>query len=242
LFFLQVLAPSAALALGTVGVAALLARGALVPRVVLAALVFAAACWCAQNKAMSTLLLAHGHNLVALALWVAYARQRKAHVIPALLAFAACAFLILHGELQQWLLHDEALAPSGLSLGVHRLAFGLSPSPAPHIVLRSLLFFAFAQSVHYAVWTRLIPEEDRAREGLRSCRATCRALVRDLGAPVLLAFIALTLWFVALAMLDLDGARAQYFRLALFHGPLELCAGAIMLLERRPPSREVTGV
>ncbi len=49
----------------------------------------------------------------------------------------------------------------------------------------------------------------------------------------------LTLAFCALGLQDAAMARANYLRMALFHGPLELAAIALLLVERRGPSESV---
>jgi hypothetical protein len=82
--------------------------------------------------------------------------------------------------------------------------------------------FAFAQAVHYAVWLRLIPDDDRARPAPRSFRASWQALVKDFGPWPLLGFLALALFVAAWGLYDSQAAREGYFALATFHGYLEL--------------------
>src|SRR5207342_1597240 len=64
--------------------------------------------------------------------------------------------------------------------------------PPSCLALRFTGFFAFAQAVHYGVWLKLLPEEDRARRGVRSFRASYRALTRDLGHVLPVAALVLT--------------------------------------------------
>jgi hypothetical protein len=102
---------------------------------------------------------------------------------------------------------------------------------------RLMLLFAFAQAVHYSIWLRLIPEAARERPAPRPFRASLRALHRDLGGVLLtlalLTGVGLSLW----AAVDLSAARTGYFRLALFHGYLELCALGLIWIEGWPVDR-----
>jgi hypothetical protein len=111
----------------------------------------------------------------------------------------------------------------------------------PVWALRALAFFAFAQSLHYAVWLKLVPEEDRARRGVRSFVASHRALVDDLGSALPLTAGALTLALCLCALCDLTFARDSYMRFAAFHGPLEIALLVLIALERRALVREGPG-
>ena len=82
--------------------------------------------------------------------------------------------------------------------------------------------FAFAQAVHYAVWLRLIPEDDRERPAPRSFRASWQALVHDFGPWPLVGFSGLALFVAAWGLHDAQAAAHGYFALATFHGYLEL--------------------
>ena len=101
---------------------------------------------------------------------------------------------------------------------------------------RLVLAFAFAQGVHYGVWLRLVPDEDRARETSRTVRRTFRELLDDCGWLVGAAAIA-TLVFCAWGLRDLYGARDGYLSFARFHGSLELAVAALWLVEGRPEPR-----
>jgi hypothetical protein len=129
-----------------------------------------------------------------------------------------------------------ASAPSGLGLSRH-LAH-LAPGFSPEVGARLVLSFAFAQSVHYVMWLRLVPEDDRDRVSPRTFRASYRALLSDMGAPMLglaaVGALALAGW----AAIDIADARFSYLRFASFHVTLELAAAALLLVEGRPrPSR-----
>jgi hypothetical protein len=88
--------------------------------------------------------------------------------------------------------------------------------------------------VHYGVWLRLVPEEDRPREAPRPFASSFRALRDDLGLVVLGAAILAAVGLAAWAAFDVLAARAGYLRFANFHGQLELAAAALFALEGRP--------
>jgi hypothetical protein len=100
---------------------------------------------------------------------------------------------------------------------------------------RLLLAFAFAQSVHYAVWLRAIPDETRRTDSIRSFRQSTRALLREVGPLVpgvaIVATVALAVW----GAFDLATARMGYLRFAGFHGYLEIALGALAWAEHRKP-------
>lgn len=172
------------------------------------------------------LVIAQAHNFVAIALWLAWRpRQRWLHGIPVAAALGG-VLALGSGLLDPVLAATGALghAPPGLGLAGNRIWHTGLPEPWG---LRALLVFAFAQSVHYGIWIRAIPDEDRAWPTPRTFRATLRALEADLGAWPLLAVIAMALGLAAWALLDLRAARDGYLSLALFHGYVEFAAIAL---------------
>lgn len=115
----------------------------------------------------------------------------------------------------------------------HHLA-SLAPGVAGPLGIRLVLAFAFAQSVHYAVWTRLLPEQDRERETPRTFAESYRALRADLGAPLCLICVAAVIVIAVWACADLAAARTNYLRLSTFHSHVELALAAFFLIEGRP--------
>jgi hypothetical protein len=241
-----VVAPLALLALtadpswgfGAAGGATLAARG---PRwkkalalAAAAALVAAARRW----PFLTAVVFAHAHNFVAVALWWAWRPRRgRLHWVP-LAAFLAGAALLMSGAFDGAVFAAGALAPrpGGMDVGFHLRS--LAPDAPGMLGVRLVLLFAFAQSVHYGVWVRLVPEEDRRRETPRTFAATLRALAADVGRPLLaltgLAAVGLAVW----AAVDVFAARTGYLRAVLFHGHLELAAAALLFVEgARPRAR-----
>ncbi len=107
----------------------------------------------------------------------------------------------------------------------------LSPVADPTLGVRFVLAFAFAQSVHYAVWLRVLPEDDRPRPGMRSFASSWKALTADMGLAPLAIAGAVIMALLAWALRDPAAARDGYLRLAISHGHLELAVIALLLVE-----------
>lgn len=226
--------PTATVGLAACGGVIVLARTTAAKRA-LAALVWCAAMLVAQRwPATSALGIVHGHNLLAVVLFLAvFARRRVLAAVPALL-FGALAAALLAGAFDPWLLRPAALgvAPAtGLSMA--GVVTSLAPVSDPVLGLRLALLFVFAQSVHYAVWLRLVPEEARERPGLRSFASSLRALRADLGLPLLAGSLAGAVVLLLLAARSLEVARVGYLRVAAPHAYLEIAFALLVTLEGR---------
>lgn len=190
---------------------------------------------------LGDVLFAHLHNAVAVALWWAWRpRQSRLHWVPLALMIAASVFL----------LSDAALALAQASGGLSWFGGGmsaryqvarLSPGVGPEWGLRLVLLFCFAQTLHYGVWLQLLPDEDRERATPPTFRASWASLVHDMGRPLLLLAIAASLGLAAWAVRDLMHASHGYFRMARFHGHLELVAATLLLVEGRALTRGTGG-
>lgn len=181
---------------------------------------------------VTDLVFAHAHNFIAVVLWWAWRpRGRKLHWVPLTLFVVATAAVLLgatEAVTAGTQLMDFAPEQLGSQVQVPWLAWGVTGP----LALRLTLLFAFAQSVHYGVWLRLVPEEGRGRETTRTFGATVRALVRDLGWPVLLVFAVIIFGLAGWAAFDVVGARHGYLRFAMFHGHMELVAVTVLFVER----------
>ncbi len=183
------------------------------------------------HRGIAEIWMAHAHNLVALAMWTLFFRARSArggvgarrHLYVAIL-FATLGALLFAVPLR------EIMPFAGLSVDAQ--ARSLSPFTDPELSVRFVLFFAFAQSVHYGVWLRAVPDEARQRAGVRSFASTARALRADVGSWILAAFALAFVGIAAWAARDLVAARTGYLRLAISHGYLEIAVGTLFLLER----------
>lgn len=183
--------------------------------------------------ALFQLAFAHLHNVVAVALWWWAWRDRHARAWAVPLLAAAGTVALLSGAAEPVLTALGAWTAPWTGTSFTQQAKVLAPHASPVLALRLVLAFAFLQSVHYAIWLRLVPEDDRPRAAPRPWRATWRAMVEDFGVAPLLIFVALALGIAAWAVVDLTQARLGYLRLAIFHGYLELAVGALWLIEGR---------
>jgi hypothetical protein len=205
-----------------------------VARAVFAALVLVTAALSLWRPAAATVALAQGHNLVAIALaaWVVRGKLR-AGFIPAA-AFLAGAAAIALGACDGWLRH--ALAPSAFAPATFA-EVRATVVPAGFDAARAcrwVALFAFAQSVHYGAWLRVVPDAERATERPVSFRRSFRLLVADLGRPGALIAIALSLALPVGALLSPEGARRAYVQLSAFHGFIEIAFVACVVLARFP--------
>jgi hypothetical protein len=221
--------------------AALLAEGAVWKKtVVLAA--GAALFWMSVRIGdLAILVFAHAHNFIALALWWSWRPSHGLLRFGVPVAFAVAGVAIWLG----WVAPPAAAvawAPPGMAAGYH--LGQLAPGLAEPWALRLVLLFAFAQAVHYGIWLRLIPEEDRPQPSPRTFAASFRALERDFGPLLLWGSLVLMSGLAMWAVHDLVEARAGYLRMALFHGYLELAAAAWLFVggrrgfEATAPGRE----
>lgn len=176
----------------------------------------------------------HLHNVIALVWWWTWQpRARRSWFIPAL-TVAALAFLLLGGA-EPVLSYFNAWNAPGSRTSFGEYVNANAPGLAPTLALRLILTFAFLQSLHYAVWLRLVPEDARVRPAPRPFRESWNALVRDFGLPALAFCIVLALFIAVWGAFDLSAARYGYLRLAAFHGYLELAVAAWFLVEGRRP-------
>lgn len=219
--------------LATLG-AILVARARPLPRLVALAgwaLLFALA-W--RRPTGADLLLLHLHNAVALGLWWAWRSDRSLRQWGAV-ALAAVVYVgFAVGAF------DALVSPGGPfvhGVDINGIASGIAPGRtiAGLSSWHLLLAYIFGQSIHYAVWLRLVPEDDRVRYTPRPFRATARALLDDLGPALLLGGVGVWLTFLSWGTQDPAAARLGYLQAALFHAHLEIALGALAVLERRRP-------
>lgn len=163
----------------------------------------------------SSYVLVHAHNAIAVLLfaWV-FGRGRARWALPLILVVISA--LLLSGAL------DAVLPSSALDevAGYLLPLAALEQWPASWCA-RLAVLFVFLQSVHYAIWLRLIPELARRRDGARSFRASLAALQHDFG-PLLVVLAAAALLLLLLAAHDPLLAQREYLRFAGFHAYLEL--------------------
>ncbi|MEO7094054.1 MAG: hypothetical protein ABI175_12445, partial [Polyangiales bacterium] len=166
-------------------IAALLARGAIARKVLvvlLATTALVAACLVGR---VADLVFVHAHNFIAVLIWWLYRPRRAREVVP-LMLFVAASLALLFGVAEP-VLHLTNGLGTRLPFHLGEVIDSIATGAPPALGLRLVLVYAFAQSVHYGVWLRLVPEDDRARRAPRSFAASLQALRADLGAPILVA-------------------------------------------------------
>jgi len=219
---------------GTVWILAALAFAARDPRsvlrVVCVALVVSLLAGLALTHARAaSLVLTHGHNLVAVGVWLVLYRRRRAWAAVPVLVLTLLAAAILWG----------AVPFSGASAFGTRMASlgaGLAPGVSVPIAARVVVLFVFLQGVHYATWLGWIPQDDLRTEGTLTFRMTARGLVSDFGVVGVTLVILVALGFALLSLFRVHEALTGYLTLARFHGWLELAMLAFLFV-RRPITR-----
>jgi hypothetical protein len=180
-------------------------------------------------------VFAHAHNLIAIGLWLAWRRRTSLLFLVPILSFGVGAWCLLSGPLPPWLQDAEYARWHSISFAELGQALSLSANPA--FTLRLVLFFAFAQSVHYGAWLRLIPEEARRRSAPRSYEQSFRALRADVGPYVLWIALFASLVLVSVALANVHLARDLYLGLAYAHGHIELVAASLLFMEGALPPK-----
>jgi len=183
---------------------------------------------------LADLAFAHLRSAVAVGLWWSWRkRESRLHYIP-LAIFIAGTLLLLCGAAEPVLARTGGHIAPWTGLSIRHLAWGLSPTTTGVWATRLVVLYAFAQSAHYIVWLRLIPEDDRKSPTPRSYAQTWRALVSDVGALILWGSLVGVLALIVWASFGVGAARDGYLKLAFFHGYLEIVAAAVLFAEGRP--------
>jgi hypothetical protein len=183
-----------------------------------------------RRQALFLLLVSYLHTVSSVCWYGVAARRRGIAVWPLVLGGAVGTLLIALGVTDgahAW----AALAPDEPSRWLGEWWAGGDPLVAQ----RAFTLFAFVQSLHYAVWIRLVPELDRPSPVPWSFRRALAALRDDLGRLTPVAIAACVLGGLALAAGG-SPARDVYFVLVYFHIGLD-AAGLARALAQRAPAR-----
>ena len=113
------------------------------------------------------------------------------------------------------------LHPRALGVDLEAVGRWLLPGAAAGAAVPLVLAHVFTDSVHYAFWLGIIPEETLRAHGTPTFSMTWRLLRRDFGAAGLALVVVAALAIVALAVFGLGRARDVYFAVAGFHGYVE---------------------
>jgi hypothetical protein len=184
---------------------------------------------------IGTISVLHLHNLLTLGIWWMWRPRNWGKESWVLIAFVGASVLILCGATLPLVRWADGLRAPRSSLSFEGLARSLLPFKSPGFGVRLLIWYGFAQAVHYSTWIRLVPEDDRARATPRTFAASWRALREDFTswglAAVVIAVMGLAVW----AAFDLRAAHRGYTRAATFHFDLEFAILALCWAERHRP-------
>ena len=189
----------------------------------------------------TSIWVAHLHNLIALLyflLWprfVGRARGDAMPLMPILLVLGGALFLVLGGASSLGVNSIALDMEEGFGTPLVQHLYSLAPEGVSfEMGVRLVLLFAFAQSVHYGVWLRAIPEEDRPQPTPRSFTRAWNAMREEGSLNAMIVFAVLTLALIAWSAFDLGAARTGYLRFALAHGFLEVAVLVYRKGELRP--------
>jgi hypothetical protein len=173
------------------------------------------------------------HNLVAVVWWWTWRpRETKLHWLP-LGVFALGSAMILGGALDGMVMSRGADGSPWAGIDVVTMQSSLASFADGPWALRFVLLFAYGQSVHYTIWLRLVPEEDRPAGTPRTFARSYRALLADLGPWLLVVAVAATAVFLGWAFVDVAAARMAYLEVGFFHAYLEVVMLALICVEGR---------
>ncbi len=179
--------------------------------------------------------LLHGHNLLAVVIWLALFRPRGRLVWLPVVIVLGGAGLLASGALLAVTIKHGALSFGGLHL--FAAADWLAPGLPDDAALALAMTFAFLQSVHYAIWLGGIPAGDRPGDGGRSLRAVARELLHDFSPAGVAIVAALALLVAGAGLVQPAVTRRLFLSLGTFHGWLELAV--LAYLAARGPLRSV---
>lgn len=174
----------------------------------------------ASHAWLARLVLAQGHNVVAIGVWLLLFRRNRRAALPPIAAITAGVALLASGATLPWALRQGALEGPGVDL--QRVGAFLIPGAPAQIAAAAALLFVFLQAVHYATWLTWIPQDELPGQGTFTFCMTGRALVKDLGMPLLVVAGIASLGLAGAATIDAAGAVRAYLALAAFHGYFEL--------------------
>jgi hypothetical protein len=207
------------------------ARARAVVTAALAAAIVACVAMGVARPTIALLALAHVHAVGSIAYAAVVARRRGVSLAPIVAVAIAVAVVALLGGLDT-LYPARLVAPRSAATSIALEAAGASLDGASSIGFRRALFlYAFGQSLHFAMWLRVVPEVDRDSPVPWTFRRALVAMRADFGrfAVPLLAGCAAS---IPLLVIGGGVARETYFALTYFHFGLE--AAALVRLLCRP--------
>ncbi|MEZ4219817.1 MAG: hypothetical protein R3B13_02730 [Polyangiaceae bacterium] len=187
----------------------------------------------------SRVAFVHLHNCVAVGLWLWLFRMRLRYAAIPLLCFAVALWMLN----SNWVLTLLERTGGSSAFGLHLLAAAdfTAPGVSSRFALTLTLSFVFLQSVHYAAWLLLIPQEDMTRQAPITFRRSARSLVEDFGAWGVSLILLAAAAVIAGAFSDVLASRRLYLSLAMFHNYLELAAATFFFVLGAPSKAQAGG-
>ncbi len=194
----------------------------------------------------AALALGHGHNLVAFSVWLAWSRRDGpvGRYVAVGGLYLVCIGLLASGLLEPLSRAVGAFSAPATGLSFDRQSGSLAPGLEPRLAARVLLVFAFAQSVHYSVWLRLLPAAETfcPRPGPTTFRRNVIGLERDFGRwGWNLALLTCLAFPAAMLVARPATLRRAYLTLVLFHGWLELAVFAHLFAQPSVDATDAAG-
>ncbi len=167
----------------------------------------------------------HLHNFIAVFIWWLWSPKGLNRLIP-LLCFLLINFLLIFcssADFSGFISSHPELMGKDYFLS-YFIPFETS------LATGILLSFAFSQSVHYAIWLRMIPDEDHKQKTPRTFLKTYKTLKAEWGLFFLAMVSALTLFFLFWSFIDVEAAGRNYLQIFSFHANLEISSLIILFL------------
>jgi hypothetical protein len=173
------------------------------------------------------MVLLHGHNLVAIGIWLfVFRRRSRLTWLPVAIVLAGAAALA-GGAAVAITVQRGTLSVFGLHL--FAAADWFAPGMPDTQAIAITTSFAFLQAIHYAVWLIAIPAADRPGDGGRAWRTAWRDLCRDLRPAGVWLVVGLALLVAGAGAVTMEPTRRLFLSLATFHAWLELAVVAYIL-------------
>jgi len=206
-------------------------RAPLLTAAALAALGVTAAAALASPQ-LAVLVLAHLHGLASLAYFAIVARRRRLPAWPLVIGATALGALAVSGALDG-AMAATLYAPRGAARSIVAEAVGSAlPHASAALFRRALFLYALGQSLHFAVWLKLLPEADRQATVPKPFRRAFLDFAADFRAWAL-PLLLLAGGAIGIMLVGGGLAREVYFALTYFHVGLEGAALAGIALGRR---------
>lgn len=217
---------------GATGGAALVARGSWKRRLPVLLFAIGMIVFVTQYGYPVALFIAHFHNVFALVvIWRWRAGKKKPFEYIPFVLYAIAAAFIIAGGFEPIVRATGGASVASFELDLDNQGVIYAPDSWGIFGPRAVVFFAFAQSVHYGVWLRAVPDEARPSKTPRSFVQSARAVVGDMSWPVTLIALVMSAGVAGWAAHNVFNAREAYFAFAGFHGYLEFAVFAFIFCE-----------